>query len=88
MCHAQAGWDDYVMAAIANVIGMIEGSFGALILVVAALVALVGVASGSWKGAMNVLIIALGAFILRSIIYLFFGQDVTSGSMEAMDARL
>ena len=77
---AVAAWDDYVLDAVKNIFALIEGSFGALIMVVAGLGAIIAAAMGAYRGAMGCLVIAVGAFILRSIVTLFFGEDVLSGT--------
>lgn len=60
----------------ANVIltELIEGTFGALIMIVAGLVAIVAAAMGAYRAAMACLVVAVGAFILRTFVEIFFGD--------------
>ncbi len=51
---------------------LIEGSFGALIMIVAGLVAIIAAAMGAYRAAMAALVVAVGAFILRSFVNIFF----------------
>lgn len=51
----------------------VEGSFGALVTVVAGLVAIVSAAMGAYRAAMSCLIVAVGAFTLRTVVEIFFG---------------
>ncbi|MGI6680951.1 MAG: hypothetical protein ACOX3T_05685 [Bdellovibrionota bacterium] len=53
----------------------IRGPFGALIMIIAGLFAIVMAAMGQYKIAMSLLVISLGSFILRSIIITFFNAD-------------
>jgi len=79
VAHAQFQSPNYNDTLIRNVIGnlfaMIEGAFGALVMVVAGLFAIIAAAMGSYRSAISMLIVALGAFILRALVSLFFGQD-------------
>ena len=56
---------------------LIEGSLGALIMVVAGIAAIVAAAMGAYRAAVGMLVVAIGAFILRSLVSLFFGSDFT-----------
>ena len=57
---------------------LLEGSFGALVMIVAGLVAIVAAAMGAYRAAMAALVVAVGAFILRSFVTLFFGDVLTT----------
>ncbi len=71
----QANYDDeLVRAGVGNLFRLIEGAFGALIMVVAGLGAIVAAAMGAYRAAVGMLVVALGAFILRALVSLFFGQ--------------
>lgn len=56
----------------------IQGPFGALIMIVAGIFAIVCAAMGNYKLALSLLVISLGAFILRSIIATFFNVGALS----------
>ena len=75
--YAQLGppTDDRI-GETANVIltELIEGTFGALIMIVAGLVAIVAAAMGAYRAAMACLVVAVGAFILRTFVEIFFGD--------------
>lgn len=58
--------------AATKLIKAIEGPFGALIMIVAGIFAIVMAAMGQYKIAMSLLVISLGAFILKSIVKTFF----------------
>lgn len=68
---------NYEEALVSNAVGMlfrlIEGSFGALVMVVAGLGAIVAAAMGAYRLAISMLVVAVGAFILRALVSLFFG---------------
>lgn len=60
--------------AVGALFQLIEGSFGALIMVVSGLGAIVSAALGAYRAAVGMLVVAVGAFILRSLVALFFGS--------------
>ena len=74
---AQAQWDSEILGALNRIFGIIEGSFGALVMVVAGLAAIIAAAMGAYKASLGCLVVAVGAFILRSMVKLFFGDVVT-----------
>lgn len=61
--------------ATGNLFMLIEGAFGALIMVAAGLGALFAAAMGAYKMALTLLVVAVGAFILRALVSLFFGTN-------------
>jgi len=68
-------YNDVRFAEASNaILSYLEGSFGALIMVVAGLIAIISAAFGQYRAAMGCLIIAVGAFILRSFIGTFFND--------------
>ncbi len=72
----EAGLDDSLIRnAVGNLLRLLEGAFGALIMVVAGILAIIAAAMGSYRAAMGMLVVALGAFILRALVSLFFGSD-------------
>ena len=73
---SEADYDDeLVRNAVGNLFRLLEGAFGALIMVVAGLMAVITAAMGSFRTALSMLIVAVGAFILRSLVSLFFGTN-------------
>jgi hypothetical protein len=74
--YSEANYQDsLVRNAIGNLFALIEGAFGALIMVVAGLGAIVAAAMGAYRAAVGMLVVAVGAFILRSLVSLFFGTN-------------
>jgi hypothetical protein len=61
--------------AVGNLFKYIEGSFGALIMTAAGIGAIVAASMGAYKAAIGILVVAIGAFILRAFVSLFFGTD-------------
>lgn len=66
--------------AVVRIFQYIEGSFGALVMVAAGLGAILSSAFGQYRAALGCLIVAVGAFILRSVVHTFFNvNDEGSG---------
>jgi len=70
---------EYNDQRVDNVINAIfvylEGSFGALIMVSAGLLAIVSSAFGQYRAALGLLAVAVGAFLLRSLVGTFFNDE-------------
>lgn len=71
----------YNAARINNAVGLIftylEGSFGVLVMVASGLGAILSSAFGQYRAALGCLVVAVGAFILRSFAATFFNtQDI------------
>lgn len=64
--------DQRIQGALARIFRMLEGSFGALIMVCSGLGAILSSAFGQYRAALGCLVVAVGAFILRSITATFF----------------
>ena len=74
--YSQAQFDDTLIRnSVGNLFKLIEGAFGALIMVVSGLGAIVAAAMGAYRAAVGMLVVAVGAFILRSLVSLFFGAE-------------
>ncbi|MCB0325524.1 MAG: hypothetical protein KDD69_18205, partial [Bdellovibrionales bacterium] len=54
---------------------MLQGAFGSLVMVVAGLGALVSAAMGSYKAAIVMLLVAVGAFGIRAMLSATMGYD-------------
>jgi len=67
--------DERVSEAVNRIFGYIEGSFGALIMVAAGLGAIMAAALGSYNAALGLLVVAVGSFILRSLVGTFFNDE-------------
>lgn len=66
---------DLIRNAVGNLFWLIEGAFGALIMVVAGIGAILAASMGAYRAAVGMLVVAVGSFILRSLVSLFFGSD-------------
>ena len=69
--------DEKVEGMVKAIIEFIEGSFGALIMVIAGIGAIVSAAFGQYRAALGMLAVAIGAFILRSLVKTFFPNVIT-----------
>ncbi len=70
----QGGYDATAIRGSVEVLfQLIEGSFGALIMVVSGIGAIIAAAFGAYRAAVGMLVVAVGAFILRALVSLFFG---------------
>lgn len=80
---SEADFDDTLIKnSVGNLFKLVEGAFGALIMVVAGLGAIVAAAMGAYRAAVGMLVVAVGAFILRSLVSLFFGTDYQDYSIS------
>lgn len=52
----------------------VEGAFGALVMVSAGIAAILSSAFGQYRAALGLLVVAVGAFILRSLVATFFND--------------
>ena len=66
-----------IQHAVGNLFKLVEGAFGALIMVVSGIGAIVAAAMGAYRAAVGMIVVAVGSFILRSLVSLFFGSDYT-----------
>ena len=75
----QTGTTKYNDAKVANAVNAImtylEGSFGALIMAASGIGAIMSAAFGQYKAALSLMVVAVGAFILRSIMSTFFNDQ-------------
>lgn len=73
---SEAGFeDDLIRNSVGNLFKLMEGAFGALIMVVAGLGAIIAASMGAYRAAVGMLVVAVGAFILRALVSLFFGTQ-------------
>ena len=61
---------------------LIQGGLGAIVMVVAGMVALFSAAIGAYRPAMAMVFVAVGAFILGSLVELFFGEEFCGVGQE------
>ena len=52
----------------------LEGSFGALVMAAAGIGAIMSAAFGQFKASLSLMVVAVGAFILRSLMGTFFND--------------
>ena len=71
--------DDRVSEVINRIFTYLEGSFGALVMVATGIAAIFSAAIGQYKMALGLLIVAAGAFILRSLVGTFFNDENIAG---------
>ena len=67
--------DERVDNVINAIFTYLEGSVGALIMVAAGISAIVASAFGQYKAALGLLAVAVGAFLLRSLVGTFFNDQ-------------
>jgi len=67
--------DERVDNVINAIFVYLEGSVGALIMVAAGISAIVASAFGQYKAALGLLAVAVGAFLLRSLVGTFFNDE-------------
>lgn len=77
--YSPAAFDPVLIEnAVGNLFQLIEGAFGALIMVVSGIGAIVAAAMGAYRAAVGMIVVAVGSFILRSLVSLFFGTQFIS----------
>ena len=64
--------DDRIAEMTSRLFELIEGNAGALVMVLAGIAALISAAFGAYRAAVSLLVVAVGAFILRSLVEIFF----------------
>ena len=74
--------------ATGNLFMLIEGAFGALIMTAAGLGAIIAAVLGAYKTALTLLVVAVGSFILRSLVSLFFGTNYPAYSAEVIQVPI
>ncbi len=75
--------DSRIAEAVDMIMMHLQGSFGALVMVVTGLLAIISSALGNYKAALGLLVVAVGAFILRSLVSTFFNDE----SLQVNDIR-
>lgn len=66
--------DQRLTEAINAVLSYLEGSFGALVMVCAGVGAILSAAFGQYRASLGLLVVAIGSFILRSLMSTFFND--------------
>jgi hypothetical protein len=83
--------DKRISCAAQKLLTLVEGNLGALIMVVAGIGTIIASAFGAFRAATSLLAVAIGAFVLRSFVEIFFNAELNVGGCdfgrgEAMDA--
>jgi len=74
-------FDDERIAEAADIlITYLNGSFGALIMVCSGIAAILSAAFGGYRAALSLLVVAVGSFILRSLISTWFNDSSMKSS--------
>jgi hypothetical protein len=66
--------DDRVAESVDVIMTYINGSFGALVMVASGLGAILSAAFGQYRAALGLLVVAVGSFILRSLVGTWFND--------------
>lgn len=67
--------DTRISNAVNAIMTYLEGSFGALIMAASGVGAIMSAAFGQYKAALSLMVVAVGSFILRSLISTFFNDE-------------
>jgi hypothetical protein len=68
--------DQKIANAVNAIMTYLEGSFGALIMAASGVGAIMSAAFGQYKAALSLMVVAVGSFILRSLIGTFFNDTM------------
>ena len=66
--------DSRIANSVNAVMTYLEGSFGALVMAAAGIGAILSAAFGQYRAALSLMVVAVGAFILRSLMSTFFND--------------
>jgi hypothetical protein len=66
--------DVKIANAVNAIMAYLEGSFGALVMAAAGIGAILSASFGQFKAALSLMVVAVGAFILRSLMSTFFND--------------
>jgi len=67
--------DDRIAESVDLILTYINGTFGALIMVSAGVAAILASAFGQYRAALGLLVVAVGSFILRSLVSTWFNDE-------------
>jgi|GEM_PF-4387482 len=88
-CSGVAPPDDlFFRAATCNLYGFIEGPFGALLMTAAGVVAIIMVSVGGFRSAYSLFVVGAGAFVLRSLISLYYGDYACESIMAQEKSKI
>ena len=70
--------DEKIRCAAQKLLTLTEGNLGALIMIVAGIGTIIASAFGAYRAATSLLAVALGSFVLRSLVAIFFNASLDS----------
>lgn len=93
LANVGGGWDarqgqiedGRIANAVAVLFKFLEGSFGALVMAASGIGAILSAAFGQYKMALSCMVVAVGAFILRSMLNTFFNTQSIEGTEYGTD---
>lgn len=56
-------------------LGMVEGAFGALVMIAAGVGSILSAAFGQYRASLSLMVVAMGSFVLRSLVSTFFHTE-------------
>ena len=77
-----------ISEAVCRLLGFIQGDFGALLMVIAGIVAIITAVMGAYRLALSLVVVAVASFILPALVRVFFDVDCPgffSSSIVATD---
>lgn len=69
-----------IVTDLCELFALLEGSLGALLMIVAGIGSIIAVAFGSYRSSSSLIVVAIGAFIARSMTEIWFGPISCGGS--------
>lgn len=74
--------DDRVSEAADVILTYINGAFGALVMIACGVAAILSSAFGQYRAAMGLMVVAVGSFILRSLVNTWFNTSGMKNDVE------
>jgi len=71
-----------VVYVLKIILWFLEGSFGALIMIIAGIFAIFSAAFGQYRAALGLFVVAIGAFLLRTLVKIFFGDYIGDSTRQ------
>lgn len=78
--------DDRIAEAVDVVFLFINGTFGALIMVASGVAAILSSAFGQYRAALGLMVVAIGSFILRSLVKTWFNTQNLNDAIGDLQA--
>jgi len=73
------GPDGCIARGVCNVLGLVTGSFGAVVMSAAGVISLLSAAMGMYRTTISVIVVGAGSYLLEPMINLFYGFPVCRG---------